>query len=210
MTKRTILCLGMVGLWILTLAGAAQTDTKDSALAVKARIVESCSCDPACPCMFGSPMTNETCEGSRLYEILEGSFRGVDVGGLKVVVTFSVGKWVKYYVADGATDKQVKVVEPLISRVSPVFDVKVLSVERAPISVERTAKRVRFSVPASTVEIEMMEGLAGGPIKIQDLPYHDLANYVQYKSVENSHHSADIQFHYSGTNGFTSTVHTKE
>ncbi len=41
---------------------------------------------------------------------------------------------------------------------------------------------------------------------MRDLPYHDLANYVQYKSVENSHQSAEFQFNYSGTNGFTSTV----
>ena len=54
-----------------------------------------------------------------------------------------------------------------------------------------------------------MEGLGRKPIKMHDLPYHDLANYVQYKSVENSHQSADIQFKYSGTNGFTSTVDAK-
>jgi hypothetical protein len=94
----------------------------------------------------------------------------------------------------------------LIARVSPVFDVKVLSVETASISVDRTEKRVRFAGPASTVEIEMMEGLDGRPVQIRNLPYHDLANYVQYKSIENSHRSADVNFKYSGTNGFTSTV----
>ena len=206
MKKRMIIGIGIIGFWILAVASAAPTNREEPAWAIKAQIVESCSCDPACPCMFGSSMTNETCEGSRLYEIQEGHFGGVDVAGVKVVVTFSVGKWVKYYVADGATDKQVKVVEPLISRVSPVFDVEVLSIESVRVSVERREKKIRFSVPASTVEIELMEGLAGKPIKMRDLPYHDLANYVQYKSVENSHQSADIQFNYSGTNGFTSTV----
>ena len=204
MKKRMIIGIGIVGFWIL--AVAAPTKVEEPAWAIKAQLVESCSCDPACPCMFGSSMTNETCEGSRLYEIQEGHLGGVDVAGVNVVVTFSVGKWVKYYVADGATDEQMKVVEPLISRVSPVFDVEVLSIERTRVSVERSEKKIRFSVPASTVEIELMEGLAGKPIKMRDLPYHDLANYVQYKSVKNSHHSEDIQFNYSGTNGFTSTV----
>lgn len=209
MPKRMIIGIGIVGLWIVAVAGAAPADSEEPTWAITARIVESCSCDPSCPCMFGSSMTNDTCEGSRLYEIQKGQFGGVDVAGLKVVVTFRIGKWVKYYIADGATDEQMKVVEPLISRVSPVFDVDVLSVEKAHISVERTEKKVRFSVPASTVEIELIGGLEGKPIKMQDLPYHDLANYVQYRSVENSHQSTDIQFKYSGTNGFTSTVNAK-
>lgn len=209
MTERTIVYMAILSLCLLAPTATAQPDTTDP-WAVKADIVESCSCDPACPCMFGSAMTNETCEGSRLYEIQQGHFGGVDMAGLKVVVTFRVGQWVKYYVTEGATTEQMKAVAPLIASVSPVFDVKVLSIEKAPITVTRNNKTIRFSVPTSTVEIGLMEGMAGKTIKIADLPYQDLQNYVQYESVENSHRSEDIQFKYSDTNGFTSTVDAKK
>lgn len=203
MTKGTLVGLAVVSVMLSTTAARAEA-AED--WAIKADLVESCSCDPACPCMFGSPMTNDSCEGSRLYEIDEAHLGDVNLDGLKVIATFQVGKWVKYYVSEEATDEQLEAVQSLIARVSPVFDVEVLSAEKAPIAVERTAKRVKFTSPASTVEIELMEGLDGKPITMQNLPYHDLVDYVQYKSVENSHKSAEISFKHSGTNGFTSTV----
>jgi hypothetical protein len=203
MAKRTLAALAVASIMFSTNVALGQAA---GGWTIKANIAESCSCDPACPCMFGSPMTNETCEGSRLYEIDKAHLGAVNLDGLKVIVTFRVGKWVKYYVSDGASDEQLKAVQSLIATVSPVFNVDVLSAEKAPISVQRTDKRVTFAGPSSKVEIELMEGLGGKPIKMENLPYHDLADYVQYKSVENSHKSAEANFKYSGTNGFTSTV----
>ncbi len=74
------------------------------------------------------------------------------------------------------------------------------------ISVERTDSRVKFTAPASTVEIKAIKGLDGTPIKIHNLPFSDLVDYAQYKSVENSHKSPKDSFHHSGTNGFTSRL----
>jgi hypothetical protein len=51
-----------------------------------------------------------------------------------------------------------------------------------------------------------MEGLGGKPIRMQNLPFDDLVDYVQYKSVENSHQGPKHTFKHSGTNGFTSRV----
>lgn len=210
MRIRTLVLVGAVG---LACAGASIWTASERSVAsaaeswaLRADVAESCSCDPACPCMFGSPMTNETCEGSRLYEIAKGHLGDVRLDGLKVIVAFRVGKWARYYVSEGATDEQLEAVAPLISRASPVFDVDVLGVERAPIRVERTEERVVFSGPASSVEIERMKGLHGRPIKMQDLPYPDLADYVQYESVENRYDAGGVSFEYSGTNGFTSVV----
>ncbi len=94
----------------------------------------------------------------------------------------------------------------LISRASPVFDVEVLTLEKVAISVERTDSRVKFTAPALTVEIRAIKGMDGTPIKIHNLPDSDLVDYAQYKSVENSHKSPKVSFHYSGTNGFTSRL----
>ncbi len=185
---------------------AYQTAASTDSWAIKAQIAESCSCQPTCPCNFGLSPTREPCEGSRLYEIEKGHFGDVSVDGLQVVATFRVGKWVKYYVSDRATDEQLRAVASLISRASPVFDVEVLTLEKVAISVERTDSRVKFTAPASTVEIEAVEGLDGTAIKIHNLPFSDLVDYAQYKSVENSHKSPSASFHHSGTNGFTSRL----
>ena len=202
----SILALAGISVGILAYQTAASTDN----WAIKAEIAESCSCDPTCPCMFGSPPTREPCEGSRLYEIEKGHFGSVRFDGLQIVATFRVGKWVKYYVSDRATDEQLNAVEPLISRASPVFAaLSVLAIEKVPVSVERTDTRVRFTAPASTVEIEVMQGRDGKPIEIHNLADVDLDAYKQYKSIENSHKSPKDSFHYSGTNGFTSRIDTR-
>ena len=91
----------------------------------------------------------------------------------------------------------------LISSGSPIFRVDVLSIERGPISVERTDQRIKFSGPVSAVEIEKVDGLDGKPIRLENLPFVDLADYIQYKSVRNGHDDAEKGFRYSGTNGFT-------
>ena len=66
--------------------------------------------------------------------------------------------------------------------------------------------RVEFSVPASTVEIEMMEDLDGKPIKVDNLPLPFLGDYTQYKSISNIHQSDEHKFSHSGTNGVVSRL----
>ena len=85
---------------------------------------------------------------------------------------------------------------------------EILSQERVQISVEKTSDRVKFSVSASTVEIEMMKSLGGKPIKVENLPLSFSDDYTQYKSISNSHQSDDHKFSYSGTNGHVSRIKT--
>ena len=69
-----------------------------------------------------------------------------------------------------------------------------------------TGTKVKFSVPASKVEIEMMKGLGGKPIKIQNLPLPFMNDHTQYKSIAMSHKSEDKEFKHSGTNGLTANI----
>ena len=174
--------------------------------AIQADVAESCSCHAACPCVFGSPATKDHCRGSRLVAIREGHYGDVAVDGISVVVTFSMGEWVKYYVDEKATDAQFKAVEELMNQ---SFPVKLLSSERVPLTVERTDDRVRFSVPASMVEIEVMKGRNDKPIQVHNLAGDYLMDYAQFKSIENRHDGGDETFQYSGTNGFTSRMDAK-
>ena len=69
-----------------------------------------------------------------------------------------------------------------------------------------TPQRVMFSGPESSVDMEVMTGFGGKPVKVLNLPNPAYQDYTQYKSVLHRHDSAEHSFKYSGTTGFTSTM----
>lgn len=199
----------IIGVLILGFITAMTASVKAQQWSIKGDYAESCNCNAPCPCHFGSPSSHGVCEGSGLLEIKEGFYGDVNLDGISVVTTLHVGEWIKYYVSENATDEQVKTIGPLIQAlIGYPAEWKVLSIDKVPISVERTATKVKFSVPTSTVEIEIMKGQNGEPIRIQNLPAGYLSDLTQYKSITNSHNSEDKKFSYSGTNGLTSKVNT--
>ena len=174
--------------------------------AINGTYTESCSCNPACPCHFGSAPTLDHCQGVGLLEIEKGHYGDVKFDGVSIVAALDMGKWVKYYVNDGASDEQAKAAGPIFAKMFGLpSEMKVLSTQIVPIAVERTATRVKFSVPDSKVEIELMKGLNDKPIKIVNLPLARLKDYTQYKSIILDH-KGEQKFSYSGTNGLTSNV----
>ncbi len=173
---------------------------------VKGNYIESCSCNPACPCIFGSSPTLGHCDASGLLEIKEGHYGDVSLDGISVLQTGRLGKWIKYYLSENATDEQINVVAPLMKALYGFGDMEVLAIEKAPITVERSDTKVKFAGPVSTVEIEMMKGKDGKPVKIQNLAAPYLTEVTLYKSITNSHKSEDREFSYSGTNGLTTMV----
>ena len=46
--------------------------------AIHADYTESCSCNPSCPCVFGSPSTHGFCEGNNLIQVKKGHYGDVD------------------------------------------------------------------------------------------------------------------------------------
>ena len=177
--------------------------------AVDATFSGSCSCDVMCPCSLGSPPTQGFCEGSRLIEMKSGHYFGTNLDGLSMVLTRRGGEWAKLYVDETASDSQMNALVELLKldeTMSLAGNTKIISKEKVKISVERTSGSVKFSVPASTVEIEMMEGLGGKPIKVDNLPLPFLQDYTIYKSISNIHQSDVHKFSHSGTNGVVSRL----
>ncbi len=195
---------------ILMLAFAVITFMAGSAVAqewaINGSYTESCSCNPACPCHFGSAPTLDHCRGIGLFEIEKGHYGDVNLDGVSIVAALDIGKWVKYYVNDGASDEQAKAAGPIFAKMFGLPPgMEVLSTQIVPITVERTATMVKFSVPDSKVEIELIKGLNDKPIKIVNLPIAHLKDYTQYKSTILDH-KGEKKFSYSGTNGLTSKV----
>ena len=201
----------VIGVLSLALIVLVTTSVMPQDWAIEADYTESCSCNPACPCVFGSPSTLGYCEGNNLIEIKEGHYGDVRLDGISVVTAFSLGKWLKLYVSEKATDEQVKAAVELL-KLEQTFGFiysgksEILSIQKAPISIEKKPTKVKFSVPASVVEIEMMKGRDGKPIKIQHLPIPFMNDHTQYKSITVSHKSEDKEFKHSATNGLTSTI----
>jgi hypothetical protein len=55
---------------------------------LKAEYIKNCSCAPGCPCDFWAGPTNYSCSGMLAYNILEGNFGSVQLGGIILAATY--------------------------------------------------------------------------------------------------------------------------
>ena len=171
-----------------------------------ATVAESCSCTVSCPCNFGGEPTRNPCEGNRLIAIRSGHYEGTDLAGVSFLVTFNMRNWSKIYLSDKVSDQQGKAVEALLPIAFAGFHRGMLSFTKAPITMDITEKRVRFSGPESSVEMDVLSGFGGKPVKVLNLPSPVFQDYTQYTSVSHTHASDKATWSHSGTNGFTSTM----
>jgi hypothetical protein len=173
---------------------------------ITATVAESCSCTISCPCNFGGEPNRNPCEGNRLISISSGHYEGVDLKGVAFLVTFTMRSWSKIYVSDTVSDKQMAAVEALMPIAFAGFHRGMLSFAKAPITMRITDTKVTFSGPDSSVDMDVMKGFGGKPVKVMNLPNAAYQDYTQFKSVSHTHTSADHTWKHSGTNGFTSTM----
>ena len=170
-----------------------------------ANVAECCSCEIPCPCNFGRP-TELRCDGNRLIEIYEGRVGDEDLAGIRFVVSFEMGKWTRIYVDESLGAAQSKAFDAILPLAFGGFLRLSRSVERVPLTVDRTNDLIRFSTPASEVQMKPLVGLDGGRITISGLPSNVFHDYVQYESVKHTHKGEGREWSYSGTNGFTSRM----
>jgi hypothetical protein len=193
-----------VSIALLTLTAPPRAAAPDWHLV--ATVAESCSCTISCPCNFGGEPNRNPCEGNRLIAITSGHYEGVDLANVSFLVTFNMRNWSKIYVSDKVSEKQMAAVEALLPLAFAGFHRGMLSFTKAPITMDITPKRVRFSGPESSVDMEVMSGFGGKPVQIKNLPNPAYQDYTQYKSVVHTHASDKATWSHAGTNGFTSTM----
>jgi hypothetical protein len=110
------------------------------------------------------------CEGNRIIAIKAGHYEDVDLAGVSFLVTFTMRSWSKIYVSDTVSDRQMRAVEALLPIAFAGFHKGMLSFTKAPITMDFTEKRVRFSGPESSVEMEVLSGFGGKPVTVMNLP----------------------------------------
>ena len=146
------------------------------------------------------------CNGNRLIFFRSGQYQEVDLSGVAFLITFTMWGWSKIYVSDRVTGQQMAAVQALLPIAFAGFHRGMESFTKAPLTMEITEKRVTYSVPESSVDMEVMRGFDGKPVKVLNLPNPAYQDYTQYRSVVLRHDSANHKFSYSGTTGFTSTM----
>ena len=171
---------------------------------MSATVAESCSCTVSCPCNFGGDPSRMPCEGNRFTTIDKGHYQDVDLSGVQLLVTFNMRNWSKIYVSDKVNERQMKAVEAMLPLAFAGFHKGMLSFTTAPITMEATETRVRFSGPESSVEMEVVKGFNGQAIKIHNLPSAVFQDYTQFRSVAHTHTTSAHSWSHKGTNGFTS------
>ncbi len=196
---RTILALTTIVVLLEVPSAARQPSWK-----LSATVAESCSCTVSCPCNFGGEPSRMPCEGNRIISIDSGNYDGVDLAGVQLLVTFNMRNWSKIYVSDKVSDRQMKAVEALLPLAFAGFQRGMLSFTKAPITMEVTESRVRFSGPESSVDMEVMKGFNGKAVKVMNLPSAVFQDYTQFRSIAHTHTSATHSWSHKGTNGFTS------
>ena len=170
-----------------------------------ADITEACSCSIPCPCNFGFP-TDKKCEGSRLIQILSGNIGEIDLTGIAFLATFEMRKWAHIYVDKKLNKQQNKGFDEIFPVAFAGFKKLSRKIERVPMSYEKTAETIKYSVPDSKVEIKKLRGLEGAEINITGLPSTNYRNYVQYQSVVHTHESSSSSWSHEKTNGLTSRM----
>jgi len=179
--------------------------------ALKADYVDACSCDMACPCIFGGSPTRGFCKGVALLEFREGHYGKVDLSGVTVLTVYNGGKWIKFFVDDNATKEQTDAVVKFLPIADPFFAAPVRAVKNLPISVERTKDKVKVTTEGTAIELEQVRNVKGEPIKIFGLPAKGFPglpylDHTQYKTIALNHDSEKEKFSFSGTNGFTAML----
>ena len=197
--RSSLALITLIVVLLETSSGARQPSWKMSAT-----VAESCSCTVSCPCNFGGEPSRMPCEGNRIISIDSGSYDGVDLAGVQVLVTFNMRNWSKIYISDKVSDRQMKAIEAMLPLAFAGFHKGMLSFTKAPITMEATETRVKFSGPESSVEMAVMKGFNGTAIKVANLPSPVFQDYTQFKSVSHTHTRSTHSWNHKGTNGFTS------
>lgn len=197
---RFTLAVAMVSLVVVVPSRAQVTKWQ-----LTATVAESCSCTVSCPCNFGGEPSRMPCEGNRFITIDKGHYQDVDLAGVQLLVTFNMRNWSKIYVSDRVSERQMNAVEAMLPLAFAGFHKGMLSFTKAPITMEATESRVRFSGPDSSVDMEVIKGFNGQAIKVHNLPSAVFQDYTQFRSVSHTHSTTAHTWSHKDTNGFTST-----
>jgi hypothetical protein len=155
-----------------------------------------CYASPLCPAYFGAPFCNDFCQGVMAFEIKEGSYEGLDLGGTTVCMAFrfpakhvmdALGKSpALIYIDEGTSDEQAEALEAIHREIWEAIYGPIVDVKRVPIAYDREligagpgVKRLVVDIPDILhSESESILDAAGNPTKVVGSPVFGGTIYV--------------------------------
>lgn len=172
----------LVASFALAAAAVAQDGAKSS-WHMKGELEESCSCDAACPCWWGSHPTQMSCSGGQVLFIEKGSYGGVPLDGLAVAqfaqspegktMNESMGDWNfgYFYVDEKADEKQRAALEQIARQTFPPIPPDRTKVRYVPITRTTQGETHRITIGQyGSFSAHLFPGGRGGAPKISNPP----------------------------------------
>jgi len=154
---------------------------------VKGIYNEACAAEGHCPYYFGRDVEGG-CRYFEVFRIKEGQVNDVDLSGITVIYNGDIlypkfADFIKYgseggiYVSDDATEDQRKVLDTLVTTNMGAIDMrKIFGLKYVKIDIEETEGEFYIRMPFGEMKQQLMKGLDGGPIRIENVPMPPLKN----------------------------------
>lgn len=187
---------------------------------------EACNCNVACPCVFTSAPTEDTCTVLLAWHIEKGKYGDINLDGLNAAfAAYSPGhmlkvKWdVALYLDEKATAKQREALTSILggqaggepAALAP-FIGKVLGVKSVPIEFNSKGRERSMRIPRiAEMAVTAVEGAGGREITLEHIPFTAVPNEttVVAKSKKLSFHDHGMNWEVSEKNGFFSPFRYK-
>ncbi len=186
---------------------------------------EGCTCNPGCPCLFGSePTHNRTCKITGVFHIQKGKYGQYNLDGQTVIgITDLTARpdenWIVFYInKKGASGAHGKALLDIFR--NHVFGFAKVPSERVtirylPISIESSEWRKKASVADNLIlDVEILRG-KGSPDKPTQIVNKSFPIWAKEfdttlnmgKAVTHRFHEGNIEWNYDGRSGFATKFH---
>ncbi len=140
----------------------------DPAWSIEGEYFEGCTCNPGCPCLFGSePTHNKTCKIAGVFRVLKGSYGQFSLDGQTVIGVTDLTatpdrNWIVFYIEEKASAVQKNALLDIFQ--NHVFNFAKVPQERItvrylPIRIESTEWRRKAEVPGKLIlDFEFLRG----------------------------------------------------
>ena len=208
---------------VMTLLSVSSAVFAEPTWSIEGEYFEGCTCNPGCPCLFGSePTHNKTCKITGVFRILKGNYGQYNLDGQTVIgITDLTAKsdknWIVFYIND-KTASAVQKNALLDIFQNHVFSFAKVPPERItvrylPINMESSQWRKKAGVADNVaLDIELLHG-AGDPNKPTQIVNKNFSIWAKEldmtldmgKAINHRFHEGNQEWNYDGRSGFATT-----
>ncbi|MCF6156549.1 MAG: DUF1326 domain-containing protein [Candidatus Brocadia sp.] len=191
---------------------------------IEGEYFEGCTCNPGCPCLFGSePTHNNTCKITGVFHIKKGNYGqhtldGQTVIGITDLTARPDKNWIVFYLDEKAAAVQKNALLDIFQ--NDVFGFAKVPPERitvryVPMHVESSQWRKKAIVTNNlTLDVELLRG-AGNPDKPTQIVNKNFSIWAKEfdltldmgKAVSHRFQEGNQEWNYDGRSGFATTFH---